>query len=53
MPRSLFQKQRRNIATAESVLGAAWEEERLGIVWVSRHPDSEDESFGVGMGWDG
>ena len=53
MPRSSFQKQRRSIATAESVMGAAWGEERLSITWVSKHPDSEDESVGVGMGWDG
>ena len=32
---------------------AAWGEERLGIAWVSKHPDSEDASVGVGMGWDG
>ena len=24
-----------------------------GITWVSKRPDSEDESVGVGMGWDG
>ena len=52
MPRNSFQKQR-SIATAESVMGAAWGEERLGITWVSKHPDREDESVGIGMGWDG
>ena len=52
MPSS-FQKKRRNIATAESAMGAAWREERLDIAWVSKHPDSEDESVGVGVGWDG
>ena len=52
MPRRSFQKQR-NIAIAESVVGAASGEERLGITWVSKHPDSEDDSVGVGMGWDG
>ena len=31
MPRRLFQKQRRNIATAGSVKGAAWREKGLGI----------------------
>ena len=49
MPRSSFRKQRRSITTAESVKGAAWGEELLGITWVSKHPDSEDESVGVGM----
>ena len=54
MPRSSFQKQRRSIATAESVMGTAGGEERLGITWVSKHPDSEeDESVGVRMGWNG
>ena len=52
MPRSSFQKQRRSITTAESVMGVAWGEERLGITWISKHPDSEDDSVGVGMGWD-
>ena len=53
MPRSSFQKQRRNIATADSALGTVWREERLDIAWVSKHPDIEDESVGVGVGWDG
>ena len=53
MPRSSFQKQRRNIATAESAMGAVWREERLDIAWVSKHPDSEDESVGDGVDWDG
>ena len=53
MPRSSFQKQRRNIATAESAMGTVWREERLDIAWVSKHPDSEDESVGVEVGWDG
>ena len=53
MPRSSFHKQRRSIATAESVMGTAWGEEKLDIAWVSKHPDSEDASVGVGMGWDG
>ena len=52
MPRSSFQKQR-NIATAESAMGIVWREESLDIAWVSKHPDSEDESVGVGVGWDG
>ena len=52
MPRSSVQQQRRSIATAESVMGTAWGEERLGITWISKHPDSEDDSVGVGMGWD-
>ena len=52
IPRSSFQQQRRSIATAESVMGTAWGEERLGIAWIRKHPDSEDESVGVGMGWD-
>ena len=34
-------------------MDAAWGEERLGIACVSKHHDSEDESVGVGMGWDG
>ena len=33
-------------------MGTAWGEERLGIAWIRKHPDSEDESVGVGMGWD-
>ena len=53
MPRSSFQKQRRNIATAESAMGTVWREERLDIAWASKHPDSEDESVGVAVGWDG
>ena len=53
MPRSSFQKQRRNIATAESAMGTVWREERLDIAWVSKHPDSEDETVGVGVDWDG
>jgi len=53
MPRSSFQKQRVSIATAESAMRAAWGEDKLGIAWVSKHPDSEDASVGVGMGWDG
>ena len=48
----LLAKQRGSIATAESViLGAAWGEERLGIAWVSKHHNSEDERVGIGMGW--
>ena len=46
-------QQQRSIATAERVVGTASGEERLGIAWVSKHPGSEDESVGVGMGWDG
>ena len=53
MLRSSFQKQRRNIATAESAMSTVWREEKLDIQWVSKHPDSEDESIGVGVGWDG
>ena len=36
-------------------MGAAWGEESLGIAWENegQHLDSEDESVGVGMGWDG
>ena len=49
----LLANQRSSIATAESMIGAAWGEERLGTVWVSKHHDSEGESVGVGMGWDG
>ena len=49
----LLAKQRSSIATAESVIGAAWGEERLGIAWVSKHHRSEDERVGVGIGWDG
>ena len=52
MPRSSFQKQRRNI-TAESAMGTVWREDRLDIAWVNKRPDSEDESVGVGVGWDG
>ena len=44
----LLVKQRSSNATAESVIGAAWGEERLGIVWVSEHHDSEDKTSGVG-----
>ena len=33
--------------------GCAWGKEKLGITWVSKHPDSEDDSVGVGMGWNG
>ena len=50
MPRSLFQKQRRSIATVESAMGTVRGEERLDIAWVS--PDSEDESVVVEVGWD-
>ena len=53
MPRSSFRKQRKSIATAENVMDAAWGQERVGITWVRKHPDIEDESVGVGMGWDG
>ena len=53
MPRTSFQKQRRNNATAESAMGTGWREERLKIAWVTKHPDSEDESVGVGVGGDG
>ncbi|CAM9103261.1 unnamed protein product [Laminaria digitata] len=52
MPRSSFPKQSRSIATAESVMGTAWGEEKPDIAWVRKHPDSEDASVGVGMGWD-
>ena len=52
MPRSLFRKQK-GIATTESEMGAAWGEESLGIAWVSKHPDSKDESVEVGMSWVG
>ena len=53
--KELFPKQRRNIMNiiSESAMGTVWREERLGIAWVSKHPDSEDESIGVGVGWDG
>ena len=34
-------------------LGVVWREERLDIAWVSKRPDSDDESVGVGAGWDG
>ena len=34
---------------ADSAMGTAWGGERLGIAWVSKHSDSEDESFGVGV----
>ena len=36
-------------------MGAAWGEESLGTAWKNegKHLDSEDESVGVGMGWDG
>ena len=49
----LSAKQRGSIATAESVIGAAWGEERLGIAWVNEYLDSEVERVGVGMGWAG
>ena len=51
MPRSSFQKERRNIATAESAIDTVWTEKKLDIAWVSKHPNSEDESVGVGVGW--
>ena len=47
----MLSKQRSSIGTAESVIGAAWGEERLRIAWVSKHHDSEDENIGIGMGW--
>ena len=50
---SMISKQRSGIATAESVSGAAWEEERLGIAWVSKHHHGEDGRVEVGMGWAG
>ena len=50
---SSFQKQRRNIATAESAMGTMWRQERLDIAWVSKYTDNEDESVGFGVGWDG
>ena len=53
MLRRFLKKQRRNIATAEIAMGTVWKEERLDIAWVSKHSDSEDESVGVGVGWDG
>ena len=37
----LLDKKRGSIAK-ESVIGAAWGEERLGIACVSKHHDSED-----------
>ena len=47
----LLAKQRGSIATAESeIIGAAWGEERLGIAWVSKRHNSEDQRVGVGMG---
>ena len=49
----LLAKQSGSIAIGESVIGAAWGEERLGIAWVSKHHDSEDERVGVRLGWDG
>ena len=49
----LLAKQRGSVATAESLVGAAWGEERLGIAWVSKHHNSKDERIGVGMGWAG
>ena len=47
MPRNSFLRQRESIATADSAMGTAWGD-RLGFVWVSKHPDTE-----VGVGWDG
>ena len=47
----LLAKQRSGIATAESVIGAAWGE--VGIAWVSKHHGREDERVGDGLGWDG
>ena len=34
-------------------MGTVGREERLDIAWVSKHPESKDESVGVGVGWDG
>ena len=53
LPFFLLAKQRSSIATAESVMGAAWGEERLGIAWVSKHHNSKDDRVGVGRGWAG
>ena len=39
-----------SIASAESVIGVEWGEERRGIAWVSKHHGSEDERAEVGMG---
>ena len=46
-------KQRRSTAIAESAMVTVWREERLGVTGVSKHPDSEDESIGDGVDWDG
>ena len=43
--------ERYGYSAAESAMGTVWREERLDIAWVSQHPDSEDESVGVGVGW--
>ena len=53
LPFFLLAQQKWGIATEEGVIGTAWGEERRGIAWVSKHHHSEDESVGVGMGWDG
>ena len=34
-------------------MGTVWRGERLDIAWVSKHPDSEEESVRVRVGWDG
>ena len=34
-------------------MGTVWREEKMDIACVRKHPDSEDESVGVGVGWDG
>ena len=50
LPFFLLAKQRGSIATAEIVIGAAWGGERLGIAWVSKIHNSEDQRVGVGKG---
>ena len=42
----------KSVGTVESVMGAAWGGKRLGIAWVSEHPNSGDESVGARVGWD-
>lgn len=41
------------MTTTKSVIDTDWREERLGIVWITKHSDSEEEIVGVKMGWDG
>ena len=33
--------------------GYSVERGEAGLAWVSKYPDREDESVGVGVGWDG